>query len=258
MGPSGCGKTTLISCIVGVRGLDSGQIKTFDESSKNSQHSRIGFMPQETALVGNFKIKEMLWFFGTIFGLSADEIKDKTKFLSDLLDLPDNERLVKNCSGGTQRRISFAVALIHDPELLILDEPTVGVDVLLRERIWNYLVQLTRTKNVTILLSTHCIEEAKQSNTIGLMRNGFFIAEDAPQNILQMSETRSLEEAFFKLCQKQEVCSIVLKPIEHKTHSEPSSSKFNPHFTPAPNQRKRKIMKALLTKHYLELVRNIG
>jgi ABC-type multidrug transport system ATPase subunit len=258
MGSSGCGKTTLINCIVGIHKLDNGTISTFNESS---EYRRTGYMPQETALSQNFKIKEVFWFFGTIFGLSSSEIEEKLRFLSELLKLPESERLVKNCSGGQQRRISFAVSLIHDPDLLILDEPTVGVDPLLREQIWSYLFELSRVKKVTILLSTHYIEEAKQSDQIGLMRNGVLVAEDPPEIILSMCETADMEEAFLRLSQKQENCVAETRNFKDPNNNENKKTSSQSKQLQKPSTlegRNRRIMSALLKKHYLELTRNVG
>jgi ABC-type multidrug transport system ATPase subunit len=126
MGSSGCGKTTLISSLVGVLPVDNGDVRIFGESINKSTNDRIGFMPQETALAGSLRVRELFWFFGAVFGLSNDKIDQKHRSLSSLLELPDEKRLIRNCSGGQQRRISFEVTLLHDPELLILDEPTVG------------------------------------------------------------------------------------------------------------------------------------
>lgn len=261
MGSSGCGKTTLISSLVGFKKLDSGEIKIFGETLEKPQNYRIGFMPQENALIGGFQIKEMFWFFGTIFGIKAEKIEENFRTLSTLLELPEGNRLIKNCSGGQQRRISFAVTLVHDPDLLILDEPTVGVDPLLRERIWNYLVELTQTKNVTILLSTHYIEEAKQSNLIGLMRNGVLIAESSPQSIMEACDTTSMEEAFLRLSQKQEADNGSGNNFLNELlcfDCEPSTSHSEIEIkTHAKNQQTGlKIMAALLTKHYVEIARN--
>lgn len=127
---------------------------------------RVGYMPQETALYGEFTIRETMMYFGWIFGMKTEEIAARLKFLLEFLDLPSQNRYVKNLSGGQQRRVSFAVALLHDPELLILDEPTVGVDPLLRQNIWNHLVNITKTGQKTIIITTHYIEEARQAHTV--------------------------------------------------------------------------------------------
>ncbi|KAL6445681.1 hypothetical protein ACFW04_000879 [Cataglyphis niger] len=207
LGASGCGKTTLLSCIVGRRRLNSGEIWVLGgkPGTKGSgvPGKRVGYMPQEIALYGEFTIRETMMYFGWIFGMCTAEIVERLRFLLQFLDLPSQNRLVKNLSGGQQRRVSFAVALMHDPELLILDEPTVGVDPLLRQSIWNHLVQITKDGNKTVIITTHYIEEARQAHTIGLMRSGRLLAEEAPSTLLQIYNCATLEEVFLKLSRQQ-------------------------------------------------------
>ncbi|XP_018319126.1 ABC transporter G family member 20 [Agrilus planipennis] len=207
LGASGCGKTTLLSCIVGRRRLNEGEIWVLGgkPGTKGSgvPGKRVGYMPQEIALYGEFSIKETMMYFGWIFGMHTSEINERLQFLLNFLDLPSQNRLVKNLSGGQQRRVSFAVALMHDPELLILDEPTVGVDPLLRQSIWNHLVQITKDGNKTVIITTHYIEEARQAHTIGLMRSGKLLAEESPHVLLSIYNCQSLEEVFLKLSRKQ-------------------------------------------------------
>lgn len=123
-------------------------------------------MFQETALIAEFTVKGIVFYFGRIFGMSEKQISSRFRELSTLLDLPPDDRMVGSCSGGQQRRISFAAAMIHDPELLILDEPTVGLDPVLRERIWEYLVDITAKKNISVIITTHYIEECRQATTV--------------------------------------------------------------------------------------------
>ncbi|KAK2586136.1 hypothetical protein KPH14_001409 [Odynerus spinipes] len=207
LGASGCGKTTLLSCIVGRRRLNSGEIWVLGgkPGTKGSgvPGKRVGYMPQEIALYGEFTIRETMMYFGWIFGMDTSEIVERLRFLLQFLDLPSQNRLVKNLSGGQQRRVSFAVALMHDPELLILDEPTVGVDPLLRQSIWNHLVQITKDGNKTVIITTHYIEEARQAHTIGLMRSGRLLAEESPRALLAMYNCASLEDVFLKLSRRQ-------------------------------------------------------
>ncbi|CAG9760884.1 unnamed protein product [Ceutorhynchus assimilis] len=209
LGASGCGKTTLLSCIVGRRRMNSGEIWVLGgrpgTRGSGVPGKRVGYMPQEIALYGEFSIKETMMYFGWIFGMNTPEIMDRLRFLLNFLDLPSQNRLVKNLSGGQQRRVSFAVALMHDPELLILDEPTVGVDPLLRQSIWNHLVQITKDGNKTVIITTHYIEEARQAHTIGLMRSGKLLAEEAPHVLLSMYGCTSLEDVFLKLSRKQQI-----------------------------------------------------
>ncbi|XP_049278576.1 ABC transporter G family member 23 isoform X1 [Anopheles funestus] len=207
LGASGCGKTTLLSCIVGRKRLNSGEIWVLGgkPGTKGSgvPGARVGYMPQEIALYGEFSIRETMMYFGWIFGMHTSEIVERLQFLLNFLDLPSESRLVKNLSGGQQRRVSFAVALMHDPELLILDEPTVGVDPLLRQSIWNHLVHITKAGQKTVIITTHYIEEARQAHTIGLMRSGRLLAEESPSCLLSMYRCSSLEDVFLKLSRKQ-------------------------------------------------------
>lgn len=266
MGSSGSGKTTLLSCLVGITPLGSGEIELFGKPLGTTKKTRIGYMPQEISLINCFTVREMIYFFGIIAGLSNDKIRDRFRFLSQLLELPDKDRLTRDCSGGQQRRISFAVTLVHEPEILILDEPTVGLDPLLREKIWNYLVDLSQSKNVTVLLTTHYIEEAGQATRIGLMRNGVQIAEDSPRNILQMWEAEHLEDAFLKMSERQEAGLPTQNKIVNaleiiETHVDENSNynrRQRNSLKTTQEQTTTKILKALILKHYLEIVRHLG
>ncbi|GLH11319.1 Probable multidrug resistance-associated protein lethal(2)03659 [Gryllus bimaculatus] len=182
LGASGCGKTTLLSCIVGRRRLDSGEIWVLGgrPGSRGSgvPGPRIGYMPQDLALYQEFTIRETLLYFGWVNFMTTKEI---------------------------DRRVSFAAALIHDPELLILDEPTVGVDPLLRQNIWDHLVQITKGGNKTVIITTHYIDETRQAHTIALMRGGKFLAEESPTDLLRTHNSDSLEEVFLKLSKIQNI-----------------------------------------------------
>lgn len=203
LGASGCGKTTLLSCIVGRKRLNAGEIWVLGgkpgSSGSGVPGPRIGYMPQEIALYGEFTIEETFIYFGWISGLQTWEVKEKLDFLIKFLMLPTPQRYVKNLSGGQQRRVSFAAALLHDPELLILDEPTVGVDPVLRQSIWDHLVEITKDGNRTVIITTHYIEETRQAGMIGLMRGGKFLAEDSPENLMRQYNSETLEDVFLKL-----------------------------------------------------------
>lgn len=207
MGASGCGKTTLLSCIIGMIPLDGGQIVTLGYKTKANEileaGYRIGYMPQETALIGELTIKETIYYFGKVYQMSIEKVRERYDMLHKLLELPRGDQRVEECSGGQMRRVSFAAAMIHEPDLLILDEPTVGLDPILREKIWTFMLDVTRKSKLAIIITTHYIEEAKQADCVGLMRNGILLAEDTPHNILRRHEVDSLEEAFLKLCVKR-------------------------------------------------------
>ncbi|XP_035703690.1 ABC transporter G family member 23 isoform X2 [Folsomia candida] len=161
-------------------------------------------MPQELSLLKALSIAEVLRYFGMIYGMSSEAIDEQIKFLANFLDLPSVNSSIQNLSGGQKRRVSLAVAMIHNPPLLVLDEPTVGVDPLLRQRIWEHLTQLSKERGTTIILSTHYVEETKRCHKIGFMRNGQLLAEDNPQSLLSRYKTESLERVTLQLCRQDE------------------------------------------------------
>ncbi|EDW03077.1 ABC transporter G family member 20 [Drosophila grimshawi] len=281
LGASGCGKTTLLSCIVGQRCLNGGEVRVLGvkpgEPGSGVPGSRVGFMPQEIALVEEMTVKETIFYFGRIYGLTDERIREKFKDLKDLLQLPPARQMIKECSGGQQRRLSFACAMIHDPELLILDEPTVGLDPMLREKIWNFLVETTRNSKLAVIITTHYIEEANQANYIGLMRKGVLLAEDTPTNIMIKFGTQSIEEAFLILSQRQGTEDQVVDqnrnqsvalpaavlPLEVIDSHDPTTDEKPPiPYEETPNENRKKVffttkgrLKALMTKNFVQLFR---
>ena len=125
-------------------------------------------------------------------------------------------------SGGQKRRVSLGVALIHSPDFLILDEPTVGVDPLLRGKIWQYLTNLSKNENKTVLVTTHFIEEARQADTIGFMRSGRLLAEGKPVELMQIHGTISLEDVFINLCNQGFFCHVILSQAYSEVHNKPA------------------------------------
>lgn len=205
LGPSGCGKTTLLKCIIGQHKIQEGSLKVYGRTPGSKGFPipgrGIGYMPQELGLYFDMTIEEILIYFGTLYGMNKKIVKDRLDFLVELLDLPEKKRMIKHLSGGQQRRVSFAIALVHKPPLLILDEPTVGVDPRLRKNIWDHLVTLAKHERLTILITTHYTEEARQANVAGLMRNGHLLMERNPDDLMKLLEVASLEEVFLKLCE---------------------------------------------------------
>ncbi|KAA8583529.1 hypothetical protein FQN60_014737 [Etheostoma spectabile] len=214
LGPSGCGKTTLLKCIVGTLKISRGHIAVLGKPPAFPGHDvpgkMVGYMPQELALYREFTIGNTLTFFGRIHGLTSKETKTRMDFLIDFLDLPQKDSLVRNLrlfssvgsgSGGQRRRVSLGAALLQNPRLLILDEPTVGVDPVLRSKIWQHLVQIVKTGKVSVIITTHYIEEARQANVVGLMRNGCLLAEGPPDALMKQHNAATLEHAFLQLCE---------------------------------------------------------
>lgn len=206
LGPSGCGKTTLLKCIIGQHKVQEGSLKVYGRIPGSKGFPipgpGVGYMPQELGLYFEVSIEEIITYFGSLYGMKKKIIKERLNFLVELLDLPDKKRMIKHLSGGQQRRVSFAIALVHKPPLLILDEPTVGVDPILRQNIWDHLVTLAKNDRMTIIITTHYTEEARQANVVGLMRNGQLIVEKNPEDLIKQHGVTTLEEVFLDLCKR--------------------------------------------------------
>lgn len=207
LGASGCGKTTLLRCVVGRLKAQDGTVKVFGAKPGTAGSPipgpGVGYMPQEIGLFTQFTIQESLHFFGRLYMMTPWLIRERSDFLLKLLNLPDKNRLISKLSGGQQRRVSLAIALIHNPPLAILDEPTVGVDPLLRERIWQYLIQLCKG-GLTVIITTHYIEEARAADMVAFMRAGRLLSEGEPNALLQHFNSPTLEEVFLKIVHQDE------------------------------------------------------
>ncbi|XP_055866899.1 ABC transporter G family member 20-like isoform X2 [Biomphalaria glabrata] len=187
--------------------IDGGIVRTLGQSPGARGHQvpgrMVGYMPQEIALFMNFSIHETLNFFGQLHGMTNSAINHRSEFLLNFLNLPDSSRLICKLSGGQQRRVSLAAALLQQPELLILDEPTVGVDPVLREKIWEHLLEIAKSSlKTTIIITTHYIEEAAQADKVGLMRGGRLLAENKPSVLMAKFGLLNLEAVFLHLCHR--------------------------------------------------------
>lgn len=197
LGPNGAGKTTVIRILSSLLVPMSGEAYVLGKKLPDkSIASDIGYMPQETALDLGLRVNELLEFYGEIFGLTRTAIAQKEKELLKFVDLEAwRSTLIANLSGGMKHRVSLACTLIHDPCLLFLDEPTVGVDPELRFTFWDHFHTL-KERGVTILITTHYMDEARRCNRIGFIRKGRIIAEGTPSDLLKKAGTDSLEDAF--------------------------------------------------------------
>jgi ABC-2 type transport system ATP-binding protein len=197
LGPNGAGKTTTIKMLCGLLGIADGEARLLGKKIPDkSIASSIGYMPQETALYVGLTVHQNIEFFGKLFGLDKVTIAKREDTLLEFIDLKKwRKTLVGNLSGGMKHRVSLACALVHEPALLFLDEPTVGIDPELRASFWRYFDEL-KQKGITILITTHYMDEARHCDRIGLMRNGGLIAEGEPKELLRMTDTESLEDAF--------------------------------------------------------------
>ena len=200
IGPSGSGKSTLIKTMLGMEKADEGEALVLDyKMPKREILSNIGYMAQSDALYEMLTGYENLEFFGKMKGVSAKELKKEIEYVAEIVDLTQHlKKLVSNYSGGMKRRLSLAIALIGSPELLILDEPTVGIDPSLRKNIWKELFK-QRDNGVGILVTTHVMDEAELTDKVGLLLNGDIIDFDTPQQLKVKNNVKTIEEVFLKV-----------------------------------------------------------
>lgn len=200
IGPSGCGKTTLVNLVVGSDVPDSGSVRLAGEAAPYpAVRRRIGYMPQDAALYDGITAHENLRFFGTLQGLSRMQIRMREAELLPLLGLEDaRDQLVGSFSGGMKRRLSLAVALVAKPDILVMDEPTVGLDPVRRLELWG-LFRLLADGGAALLVTTHVMDEAARCDVVALMREGALVSTGSPPSILESTATGSLEEAFVAL-----------------------------------------------------------
>jgi ABC-2 type transport system ATP-binding protein len=197
IGPSGCGKTTLMRCIVGVQIAQAGQVTVLGlPAGRPELRRRIGYSTQSPAVYADLTVAENLKYFAAILGAPPDDIDRVVEAVG--LGAQRNQ-LVGRLSGGQLSRASLAVALLGAPELLILDEPTVGLDPVLREELWDLFHRLADTRRVTLLVSSHVMDEAERCQQLILMRDGSILAHDSPAALRARTGTDNLEQAFLRL-----------------------------------------------------------
>lgn len=200
LGPSGSGKTTLIKLITGIDRADEGSVRMFGERIPQLRMLKtFGYMAQSDALYNELSGKQNMVFFGSLYGLKGARLQSRIADAADFVDLSGHlSKPVGAYSGGMKRRLSLAIALLHEPRLLVLDEPTVGIDPVLRKSIWAGLTAL-RKQGVTIIVTTHVMDEAGKCDRLGMIRDGKLMAADAPETLIRQSGAATLEDAFIAL-----------------------------------------------------------
>ena len=203
IGPSGSGKSTLIKTMLGMEKADKGEALVLDNKMpKREILSNIGYMAQSDALYEILTGYENLEFFGKMKGVPSKQLKEEIACVAKIVDLTDHlKKSVSNYSGGMKRRLSLAIALIGSPKLLILDEPTVGIDPSLRRSIWKELFK-QRDNGVGILVTTHVMDEAELTDKVGLLLRGDIIDFDTPKNLKEKNNVTTIEEVFLKVEEK--------------------------------------------------------
>lgn len=199
IGPSGAGKSTVIKTALGMEVADGGQALVLDTKMPNRQLlGRIGYMAQDDALYEALSAEENLRFFGRMKGVDKSQLAEQIAHVAAVVDLtPDLKKTVSGYSGGMKRRLSLAIALLGDPELLILDEPTVGIDPALRRKIWKELHGL-RDAGRGVLITTHVMDEAELVDNVALLLGGQVMAYGAPGMLEAQYNVKTIEQVFLK------------------------------------------------------------
>ncbi|HUW16404.1 MAG TPA: ABC transporter ATP-binding protein [Actinomycetes bacterium] len=196
LGPSGGGKSTLMRALVGVQIVESGVVDVLGlpAGSPDLRH-RVGYLTQAPSVYPDLTARENLSYFAAVLGAPASDV-DRVLAEVDLTDAAD--RVVSQMSGGQHARVSLAVTLLGAPELLVLDEPTVGLDPVLRSDLWSLFHDLA-DRGVTLLVSSHVMDEATRCHRLLLVREGDLIADSTLPELLVRTESDTVEEAFLKL-----------------------------------------------------------
>lgn len=199
LGPSGSGKTTLMRAMLGVQTVKSGSLQVLGLPAGNKKlRSHIGYVTQSPSVYGDISIEQNLRYFGTLVGTGNQQINTLLKQV-ELYEL--RSRLADNLSGGQRARLSLAIALLGSPEVLVLDEPTVGLDPLLRRDLWN-LFKSYAQKGITLIVSSHVMDEADRCDYILLLREGGLLAKGTRASILKTAGVKTIESAFIQLVEE--------------------------------------------------------
>ncbi len=196
LGPSGSGKTTLMRCVVGVQKIASGTVQVLGQEAGSAPlRSRIGYLTQSPSVYADLTVRENTRYFASLYGLGAAAADEA---IADVGLRDAAGQLVRTLSGGQHARASLACALVSKPELLVLDEPTVGQDPVLRNELWQRFHALAAA-GTTLLVSSHVMDEAGRCERLLLIREGRLIADDTPAAVRAAAATDDLDEAFLRL-----------------------------------------------------------
>ena len=196
LGPSGCGKTTLMRAIVGVQLIQAGQVNVLGEHAGSPQlRRRVGYVTQAPSVYGDLSIGENLRYFAAILGVDEQRISEVVQTVG----LAGREhQVVGSLSGGERSRVSLATALLGNPELLVLDEPTVGLDPVLRAELWSTFHELAQA-GATLLISSHVMDEASECDALLLMRDGKLLEQTTPARLRERTGEQDLGRAFLAI-----------------------------------------------------------
>jgi ABC-2 type transport system ATP-binding protein len=204
LGPSGCGKTTLMRSVVGVQVVSGGDVEVLGRPAGDPDlRHRVGYLTQSPSVYADLTVRENLQYFAAVVGVPRAAVKAELARVVELVDLTSHlGSRVDGLSGGQICRVSLAVALLGSPELLVLDEPTVGLDPVLRRDLWAIFHRLAAT-GVTLLVSSHVMDEASRCDRLLLMRNGDLLADETPDQLTRSLGVADVEAAFLALVEQQ-------------------------------------------------------
>jgi ABC-2 type transport system ATP-binding protein len=204
LGPSGCGKTTLMRALVGVQRVRGGTVEVLGlPAGSAALRSQVGYVTQQPSVYDDLTVAENLRFFGRVLGVGEARVREclETVALGDRAG-----SVVGRLSGGQRSRVSLGVALLGEPRLLVLDEPTVGLDPVLRAELWGTFHQLAE-RGVAVLVSSHVMDEASRCDRLLLMREGRLIADDTPGGLLARTGAEDVERAFLAVVRGAEAAA---------------------------------------------------
>lgn len=206
LGPSGCGKTTLMRSIVGVQQITGGGVEVLGlQAGHRDLRHRVGYVTQDPSVYADLTVAENLRYFATVVGVRRREVDDEVARVLDQVSLRDHAGArVDRLSGGQHSRVSLAAALVGAPEVLVLDEPTVGLDPVLRRDLWAIFHKLA-DDGATLLVSSHVMDEAGRCDRLLLMREGALLADDSLPGVLTSTGTEDVESAFLALVDRAAV-----------------------------------------------------
>jgi ABC-2 type transport system ATP-binding protein len=201
LGPSGCGKTTLMRAIVGVQVVASGRVRVLGEPAGSpALRSRVGYLTQAPSVYGDLTVRENLRFFARVLGVGEERVAE---VIETVALGPYAGQVVSHLSGGQQARVSLATAMLGRPDVLVLDEPTVGLDPVLRRDLWATFAELAAA-GATLLVSSHVMEEAEHCDRLLLMREGRLLAAETPAELRRRTGREQLDQAFLALIEEGE------------------------------------------------------
>lgn len=218
LGANGAGKTTAIRILSGLSAPTSGKVEVagYDAARQPEMiKKQIGYMCQKFSLYEDLTVRENIMLYGGIYGMKTSLIKQRIEELLDKLNFREYEdRIISDLPLGLRQKLAFAVAVLHDPKIVFLDEPTGGVDPITRRQFWEMIYE-TAARGITVFVTTHYMDEAEYCDRVSIMNEGRIVALDTPANLKEQYKARSVEEVFIKIARP---AITVIDEINHENN----------------------------------------